>query len=84
MKNLTAEYNRYGYTIFCNDEPIYGAGNSPFESAVVVLPRHGLPLETIKQFAQQTMSEFAKELQGVCGECVRVNYRQQPECLGGR
>ena len=61
MTKVIGYYNKNGYTI--NDvetgEELYCAGNNPLESTGVI--ENGLPLETIKQYCEQTGKEIAVE-----------------------
>ena len=61
MKTLTGYYNKNGYRI--EDESgnaLYHAGNNPLESSSVI--ENGLPIETLKDFCEQTGKEMADEL----------------------
>ena len=56
MSRYIGLYNELGYEIFLNDvntEPVYKAGNSPYESQVWLgICEDSLPVETIKELCE--------------------------------
>lgn len=61
-KLVSGQYNEFGYQIFVNDDLVYEAGNSPYDSVSVV--EDGLPLTTIKKYCIQTGKEITGERKG--------------------
>lgn len=65
-KGIFGEYSALHYVIYevgknGNVEPIYEAGNSPFDSHVYVSAEDGEGIETMKQFCEHTAKEIAEE-----------------------
>lgn len=54
-------YNELGYTVYKGSEELYHAGNSPDSSESTVPLSNALPLEKIKEYAEQTAKEMAEE-----------------------
>lgn len=75
---LIGFYHEHGYNIHevsdgkkLSDEPVYQAGNSPYDSSMMVPVERGESLDTLKKWCEQTGKEMAAE-QGVeWGGCER-------------
>ncbi len=67
--NYIGRYNILGYEVFnlAASVSVYTAGNSPHDSMVVCSPEEGLPLETIREYCEQTTREIAEENNGTFG-----------------
>ena len=64
MKRYIGTYNELGYKIYLdvNGEPIYTAGNSPYESQVWLgISDEALPVETIKDHCETTIKDMLAE-----------------------
>ena len=74
MRWLCGEYSWRGYTIYDPDggRDVYSAGNSPLDSQQYVDRRHGVPLDTLRQYCDQTGREIAEEQGAVWCGCERV------------
>jgi len=52
----------FGYRIVnSDDDTVYSAGNSPYDSAASVPLSEALPLETLQRYCDQTGREIAEE-----------------------
>jgi hypothetical protein len=64
-KKVYGEYDKFGYRIYLNDEQVYGAGNSPYDSTVIIPVEDensdALSLKSIRKYCIKTGKEIAQE-----------------------
>ena len=71
--SVSGEYNRDGYTVLVNDEPVYAAGNHKLESTShATRPENRLNLRTLRQFCALTCRLIAGERNGAFAGVERV------------
>ena len=58
---ITGRYNAYKYTIYVDDEPIYTAGNSQFDSQGYVSASVGVGLSQMRNFCLSSAITIAEE-----------------------
>ena len=64
VRKLYGAVTKCGYSILCDGEPLYTAGNSHFDSVTVLDPEDAAAesLATLEAFCDQTGREIAQEM----------------------
>ncbi len=61
MKQVHGYYNEQRYYVTVDNERVYEAGNSPYESQAYVSAKDGVGIKRMRQFCISTAHDIAKE-----------------------